>query len=370
MTQLSHIPVPIPLLNLMSMLRSQLSLMSMLRSLLSLMLMSRFQLSHTSTLSQLLLMLPPLLMPDMLLPLLMPDMLLALLTPDMPLPQLLLDMLESQLLLDMPVSQLSLDMLVSPLLLDMLWDTPGCWWNACQLELSQHLVVLGHFSLALVYLQFYLSLAVSCCGEHLGLLGRNGCVSVDQLSENSSQSLNTKGKRSHIKKQNVSDISSKHTSLDSSSHCNSFIRVNRFAWCTTKHLLASVLNLGHPGHASDQKNFPGIRFGDFSILHGFHARFDSLFDEVTNNLLKLSPGQLHIHVFRTRGVHGEVGQVNISLSGGRELDLGLLSSFPDPLQGHGVLGKINPLFLLELINQMTKERIVEVFSTQEGVAIG
>merc|ERR1712123_156129 len=62
MIQLSHIPVPIPLLNLMFMLRSQLSLM----------LMSRFQLSHTSTLSQLLLMLPPLLMPDMLLALLTP----------------------------------------------------------------------------------------------------------------------------------------------------------------------------------------------------------------------------------------------------------------------------------------------------------
>merc|ERR1712123_260952 len=75
------------------------------------MLMSRFQLSHTSTLSQLLLMLPPLLMPDMLPPLLMLDM---------PLPLLMLDMLLPQLLLDMPVSQLSLDMLVYPLLLDML----------------------------------------------------------------------------------------------------------------------------------------------------------------------------------------------------------------------------------------------------------
>merc|ERR1712106_389366 len=69
----------------------------MLRSLLSLMLMSRFQLSHTSTLSQLLLMLPPLL------------------TPDMP---------PAQLLLDMPESQLSLDTLVSPLLLDMLVSLP------------------------------------------------------------------------------------------------------------------------------------------------------------------------------------------------------------------------------------------------------
>merc|ERR1711892_691193 len=75
------------------------------------MLMFRFQLSHTSTLSQLLLMLPPLLMPDMLPPLLITDM---------PLPQLLLDMPVSQLLLGMPVSLPFLGMLVSPLLMDML----------------------------------------------------------------------------------------------------------------------------------------------------------------------------------------------------------------------------------------------------------
>merc|ERR1711892_1031333 len=85
--------------------------MSMLRSLLNLMLMSRFQLSHTSTLSQLLLMLPPLLTPDMLLPQLLLDMLES---------QLLLDMLESQLLLDMLVSLPFLGMLVSLLLMDML----------------------------------------------------------------------------------------------------------------------------------------------------------------------------------------------------------------------------------------------------------
>merc|ERR1712106_885735 len=90
---------------------SQLSLMSMLRSLLNLMLMSRFQLSHTSTLSQLLLILPPLLMPVMLL---------ALLTPDMLVSQLLLDMLVSQLSLDMLVFLPFLGMLVSPLLMDML----------------------------------------------------------------------------------------------------------------------------------------------------------------------------------------------------------------------------------------------------------
>merc|ERR1712106_818476 len=94
-----------------------LSLMSMLRSLLSLMLMSRLQLSHTSTLSQLLLMLPPLLMPDMPLPLLMLDMPLAPLTPDMLVSLPFLGMLVPPLLMDMLVTGMlpPLDMLTKEL---------------------------------------------------------------------------------------------------------------------------------------------------------------------------------------------------------------------------------------------------------------
>merc|ERR1719153_1121043 len=68
-------------------------------------------------------------------------------------------------------------------------NTSGCWGNPCKLELPQQLVVPGHLSLALVNLQFDLCLAISSCGEHLGLLGGDGRVPVDQLGENSAQSL-------------------------------------------------------------------------------------------------------------------------------------------------------------------------------------
>merc|ERR1712153_148906 len=95
--------------NLTFMRRSQLNNMLMLWSLLSLMLMSRFQLSLTSTLSQLLLMLPPLLMPDMLLPLFMLDMLVSLPFLGMLVSPLLMDMLVTGMLppLDMLTKELA-----------------------------------------------------------------------------------------------------------------------------------------------------------------------------------------------------------------------------------------------------------------------
>merc|ERR1719431_2399989 len=65
-------------------------------------------------------------------------------------------------------------------------NTSWCWRDSCKLELPQQLVVPGHLSLSLVNLQLHLCLAISSCGEHLGLLGGDGRVPVDQLGEDSS----------------------------------------------------------------------------------------------------------------------------------------------------------------------------------------
>merc|ERR1719483_1774113 len=187
-----------------------------------------------------------------------------------------------------------------------LWDSPGCWGDACQLELSQHLVVLGHLSLALVDLQFNLCLTISSGGEHLGLLSRDGGVSVDQLGEDSSQSLNSKGQRGNVKEKNISDITSKYTSLDGRSHCYSLVRVDRLAGCATKDILAGILHLGHSGHTSNKDNLANIRLGNLSILHGFNARINSFLDQISNNLFKLCPGQFNVHVLGAGCVHGQV----------------------------------------------------------------
>lgn len=50
------------------------------------------------------------------------------------------------------------------------------------------------------------------------------------------------------------------------------------------------------------------------------------------------------------GIHGEVRQVDVSLVGGGELNLGLLSSFLQALHGHVVLGHIDALLKFRELN--------------------
>lgn len=51
----------------------------------------------------------------------------------------------------------------------------------------------------------------------------------------------------------------------------------------------------------------------------------------------------HAQVLGTRGVCCDEGQVDICLGGGTQLTLGLLSCFPQPLNGQLVLAQVNAL---------------------------
>merc|ERR1719336_2436036 len=107
-------------------------------------------------------------------------------------------------------------------------------------------------------LQLDLGLTVSSGGEDLGLLGGNGGVPVDQLGEHPAQGLNTQGEGSHVKKENVGDVSSQYSALDGGSHGHSLVRVDRLAGVAAKDFLASFLDLGHSRHSSNQDNFTNI----------------------------------------------------------------------------------------------------------------
>lgn len=78
---------------------------------------------------------------------------------------------------------------------------------------------------------------------YLALLGGNCCVSVDELGEDSSQSLNTQRQWCHIQQKHISDITSQNTTLDGCSNGNSLVRVHRLAGGPTKQVLDSLLNL-------------------------------------------------------------------------------------------------------------------------------
>ena len=75
-------------------------------------------------------------------------------------------------------------------------------------------------------------------------------------------------------------------------------------------------------------------------------------------------------MLRAGSIGRDVRQVDFGLLGRGELDLGLFSGFLQALEREHVLGQIDALLLLELGDHVLDDALVEVFATEEGVAVG
>jgi hypothetical protein len=120
-------------------------------------------------------------------------------------------------------------------------------------------------------------------------------------------------------------------------------------------------------HKEDLANLALVKA---SVLHALDAGVDGALDQVADNALKLGARELHVHVLGAGLVHGDVGQVNVGLGGGGELNLGLLRGLAQALHGHAVLGEVNALLALKLLDEVGHKRVVKVLAAEKGVAVG
>ena len=77
-------------------------------------------------------------------------------------------------------------------------DSSGSWSNTVQTELSEGLIIFGELTLTLYYVDIYCSLIISSGREDLALLGRNGCISLNQSGSNTTHGLDRQRQRSYI----------------------------------------------------------------------------------------------------------------------------------------------------------------------------
>jgi hypothetical protein len=56
--------------------------------------------------------------------------------------------------------------------------------------------------------------------------------------------------------------------LDGGAHGDSLVRIDGLARRLAEDLLASLLDLGHPGHTTHQQDLPDVRLGHLGVLHG------------------------------------------------------------------------------------------------------
>ncbi|MNO51513.1 NAD-specific glutamate dehydrogenase [compost metagenome] len=244
------------------------------------------------------------------------------------------------------------------------------WRNVSQVELAQRLVLGSLLALTLQYVNGHGTLVVIGSREHLRLLGRDGGVLLDQRSHHATHGFDTQGQRADVQQQYVFHVTGQHGALDGSTHGHGFVRVDVLARFFTEEVGNGFLYQRHTGLATDQDHVVDLAGVDAGVFQGDAARLDGTLDQVFDQRLQLGAGDLHVQVLRTGGICSDVRQVDVGRLSGRQLDLGFLGSFLQALHGQRVAFQVHAGFFLELFDQVVDQQHVEVFATQEGVAVG
>ena len=122
-----------------------------------------------------------------------------------------------------------------------------------------------------------------------------------------------------------------------------------------------------PPTSTTSSILPGIdaRVGQ-RLLHRRHRPLQQVVDQ----LLELRPGQLRLQMLRPVLIGGDERQVDVRFHRRRQLDLGLLRRFLQPLERHAVLAEVDPVGLLELGHQPLDDAVVEIVAAEVRVAVG
>ena len=241
--------------------------------------------------------------------------------------------------------------------------------DSLELEVPELLVVLGELTLSLKDGDSDLGLVVSGGGEDLGFLGGDGSVSVDQTGEDTSHGLNTEGKGGHIEEEHVLDVTGEDGALDGSTDSNSLIGVDTSVGLLAEEVLDSLADLGHTGGATNEENLVDLVLGQTGVLEAVLEGLEGAADEGVNKTFHLGSGKLEVQMLGARVVEGEVRDGDGGLSGGGKLNLSLLGSLANTLDGSLVSCDVDAGLALEFSGEELLELDIEIFSAEGSVTV-
>jgi hypothetical protein len=178
-------------------------------------------------------------------------------------------------------------------------------WDIRQVKLAEQVVVLGHRSLPLEYLNSDRGLVVDGGGEDLRFLGRDDGVSANELGHDSTGRLDTHSQGADIDQEDTGRalLARKDTTLDGGTVRDSLVRVDSLGGLlAVEVLLEELLDLGNSGGSTDQDNLV-VRW---CILRHRTERFSTH----VVNLLLLDTGVLENLL---DGLHGLSEKIHVEL---------------------------------------------------------
>ena len=161
------------------------------------------------------------------------------------------------------------------------------------------------------------------------------------------------------------------TGLNSRAHGNNFIRINTFVWLFAKEFGHFLNHFWHTGHTANQNDFINVTSGQTRVFQRRLAGFDRRFDQVTDQGFQFRTCQFHDHMQRLAcfAVHRNKRLVDFCLAGRRQFDFRFFRRFFKTLQRHFVRSQINAIFFFEFIGKVVHDAHIEIFATQERIAV-
>jgi len=241
--------------------------------------------------------------------------------------------------------------------------------DAGEVELPEQFVLLCNFSLALEHAHLDRGLVVRGRGENLRLLGRDGGVAVDQPLEQSALDLDTERQRRHVQQDDVVDVTREHAALDGRSQRDCLVWVDVLFWFPADEVFDFLFDLWHPRRPAHKKYLVDVALGVARVVEGLLGGPFCPLDEVLGERLELRPRERVFEVDRAVVGRGDERQVDLRLHPVREFDLGFLGSVFESLERLAVLGQVDPVFGLELVDEPVHDRPVPVVAAQAVVAV-
>ena len=182
-----------------------------------------------------------------------------------------------------------------------LWDTTRSRGNARQLKLAEKVVVLGAGTLPFVHLNEHTRLVVGVGGEYFGLLRRDGGVTLDKSSHDTTSRLDTERKRGNIEEKKVLSlfrgVARKDGSLDGSTIGNGLVGVDALIGLLAAEEVGDKFDdTGDTGGTTDQDNFMDVRLVAFCITEDLLNRFKSATEKILAKFLETGTSEGGIEV--------------------------------------------------------------------------
>ena len=203
------------------------------------------------------------------------------------------------------------------------------------------------------------------------LLSWDSSVSVNKIGHDTTSSLNTKRKRSNIKKKEflslLVTLTGEDSSLDGSTISNSLIRVDTLVErLAIEELLKHLLDFRDSSRTTDENDLMNLVLGALRILEHIFNRRHTLSKEVHAKFLELSSCQLGgVILTLSKGL-----TLNRGLSGRRENSLSFLTLSSKSSDGSLIAANVDTKLLFDISHKVVKDFLIEVLTTEMGVTIG